>query len=251
MMGKAVRSAVLLGGLVWAAGMAQARPSGQAALPRQLQLDFKATVQADGSVVDVEPDAALPEPIRAMIRARVATWRYTPLRWQGNAVPSPVSQRIQAETVSMPNGGVALRVIEVAGQTKTFRAADRPAGVPMPPPRFPPELMRENVNAVLVYSVLYDEAGKPQQVDLVYPATSDRVTKRLDQAARDAMREWVAPQTFGGEAIVCRARVPITFTTTVDGRSLRVPPEVDASFGKYTDLCPATKLETEVVGTFL
>lgn len=135
MMGKVVRSAVLLGGLVWAAGMAQARPSGQGALPRQLQLDFKATVQADGSVVDVEPDAALPEPIRAMIRARVATWRYTPLRWQGTAVPSPVSQRIQAETVSMPNGGVALRVIEVAGQTKTFRAADRPAGVPMPAKR--------------------------------------------------------------------------------------------------------------------
>lgn len=250
-MGRAVRSAVLLGGLFWGAGAALALPPGQAALPQQLQFDFKATVQADGSVVDIEPDAALPEPIRAMIRARVATWRYTPLRWQGNAVPSPVLQRIKAETVSLPNGGVALRVIEVTGQTKTLRSADRPAGVPMSPPRFPPELMRDSVNAVLVYSVLYDEAGKPQQVDLIYPAKSDRVSKRLDQAAREAIRQWVVPQTFGGEAIVCRARVPITFTTTVDARSLRVPPEVDASFEKHADLCPATRLDTDVVGTFL
>lgn len=49
-MGTTVRRAVLLGGLLWMAGMAQAAAPEKAALPRQLQFDFKATVQADGSV---------------------------------------------------------------------------------------------------------------------------------------------------------------------------------------------------------
>ena len=244
-------SAVLLGGLLWLAGMAQAMPPGKETKPQLPQFDFEATVQADGAVTDVRPDPALPDALQALIRQRVATWRYSPRRWQGKAEPSPVSQRIKAETVPMAAGGVALRVVEVTGQTRMVRAASRPVGVPMPPPRFPPELMRDGVNAVLVYSVQYDEAGKPQQVDLVYPAEPDRVYKRLDQATREAMRQWVMPQTFGGVPITCRANVPITFATTVDSQSLRAPPDVDASFDKYTDLCPATKLETVVVGTFL
>lgn len=34
--------------------------------------------------------------------------------------------------------------------------------------------MRSGVNAILVYAVLFDETGKPSQVDLVYPAKLDR-----------------------------------------------------------------------------
>ncbi len=250
-MGMKMRSAVLLGGLLWVAGMAQAMPPGKGAKPKLLQFDFEAMVQADGTVTDVRPDPALPDALQALIRQRVATWRYSPRRWQGKAEPSSVSQRIKVETVSTAGGGIALRVVEVTGQTRMVRAASRPVGVPMPPPRFPPELMRDGVNAVLVYSVQYDEAGKPQQVDLVYPVEPDRVHKRLDQAAREAMRQWVVPQTFAGAPITCRANVPITFTTTVDSQSLRAPPDVDASFEKYTDLCPTTKLETVMAGTFL
>lgn len=50
-----------------------------------LSLDFKAAVQADGSLATVEPDAALAPPLQAMLRKQMAGWRYAVDTWQGKA----------------------------------------------------------------------------------------------------------------------------------------------------------------------
>ncbi len=216
-----------------------------------MQFDFKATVQADGKLADIQPDATLPEAIQSMIRKRAVTWRYKPKQWQGKPYSSPIAQTIKAVAVPTTQGGFALRIEEVAGQMRFV--AKREEGVLMPPP-YPHELRRRGVSAILVYSVLYDEVGKPQQVDLVYPSALDRDIKRFDEAARNAIAKWKATHEFAGVPIACRANVPITFQVeNADGTygSLRVPPEVVAYFDKYTDMCPSTKLETPVKDTFL
>lgn len=252
MRGMTAKAAALLAGVMLMAGALQADARGGAKpAPLQFDFDFEATVQADGSVTDVRPDPALPETIQTMVRQRVATWRYSPTRWQGTAEASTVKQRIRAEAVPTREGGFALRIIEVTGQIRTAPANSRAAAMPMPPPRFPPELMRKNVNAVLVYDVLFGKDGIPHDVKLIYPSEPDSTIKRLDEASREAMRQWVAPKTFGGAPIACRVEVPIIFATTLDATLLHAPPEVSAMFEAYADRCPVAKLETPVAGTFL
>lgn len=88
--------AALVGGIVVLAGMAQAAtPQGNKSL--MVQFDSSATVQADGTPACIQPDAALAESLQAMVRRRVATWRYKPLQCQGRAVASPVSQSTKLE----------------------------------------------------------------------------------------------------------------------------------------------------------
>ena len=241
--------AALVGGLVGWAGMAQAaKPAGK---PQAVQFDFSATVQPDGTLADIQPDAALAENLQAMVRRRVATWRYKPAQWQDKPAAMPVSQSIKLEIVTVAETSFAFRILGVGAQQKPARIAPRSEKLPMPPPRFPPELMRSGVNAILVYAVLFDETGKPSQVDLVYPAKLDRVYQRLDVASRETMTKWSSPHTFEGAPIACRANVPITFQTDYPAGVLQAPPEVAALFERYTDMCPQAKLETAVEGSFL
>ena len=227
--------AALIGGTAIAAGSSMAaspQAAAKSASPQQLQFDFKATVQADGTVRDIQPDASLPEAIQAMVRRRAATWRYKPMQWQGKAYLSPVAQTIKAVAVPTTRGGFALRIEDVTGQAlraeslKEFFAS-------RPPSEYPYELQRRGVSAILVYAVMYGEAGKPRQVDLVHPAKLDRDIKRFDESARNAIARWDAKYEFAGAPISCRANIPITFQVSDSGgvpAPLRVPPEVAASF---------------------
>ena len=47
-----------------------------AAATTVLNLDFKADLQADGSLANMAPDAALAPPMQAMLRKQVAGWRW-------------------------------------------------------------------------------------------------------------------------------------------------------------------------------
>ena len=242
--------AVVLGGLMLWAGLAQAATPQMAGTPQVARLHFSATVQADGTLADIRPDVALPEAFQAMIRRGVATWRYTPAQWQGKAAAAPVSQAITVEVTPVSGEGFAFRIVGVGAHPASAGAGQLRASAAKAPPRFPPELMRRGVNAILVYSVLYDEAGKPQQVDLVHPAVVDADHRRLDAATREAMAAWTAIHTFAGAPIACRSKVPVTFQTG-DADPLAVPAHVEAVFARYTDMCPVPVLETPVAGTFL
>lgn len=241
----ASKTGAVLVGLLGMAATLQVAASGDASSTLQT-FDFEATVQADGSVTDIQPDSALPESIQALVRKRVATWRYAPARWQGQAAPSKIAQRIKAEAVPLREGGAALRIVEVTEQPRF-----EPGTLRMQPPRFPPGLARAGVNAALVYSVLFDERGIPKNVELVYPIVRNSTIVQLDEASREALRRWIVQKTFNGAPIACRVKVPLTFVTTVDDASLRAPPEVDALFEAYADRCPQAELETRVVGTLL
>ncbi len=244
----------LIGGVALAFGVAQAMGLQVASTSSQVvQFDFKATVQADGTVSDIEPDAALPEAFQAMIRRNVATWRYKPAQWQGKSYSMPVAQTIRAQVVPTEQGGLALRITEVTGPVKRvgFGERTRMEGVPMPPPRFPPELQQRGATTAIVYSVLYDEVGKARQIDLVYPSELDSNHQLWDASSREAMAQWVLPHMLEGVPISCRSNVPMIYQAASAPERARIPPEVAAFFDKYTDMCPMVRLETSVAGRLL
>lgn len=217
-----------------------------------LQIDVEATVQADGSVADVQPDPALPASMQARVKRGVATWRYTPLRWQGHAVPVRIAQQIKVEATPHSEGATALRIVGVTSPAPAGADADRAAAPRWVPPRFPPDLAKAGVNAVLVYAVLFGEDGVPREIQRMYPTTQDSTSERLDKASRKALHQSVVPHAFRGVPIACRAKVPFTFFgSTRNPDLLHQPPEVDALFESYPDRCPEVRLETPVVGTML
>ena len=223
------------------------------ASPRLLQFDFKATVQTDGTLTEIQPDESLPQTIQAMIRKRVATWRYKTAHWQGESQPTPIAQAITAVAVPTEQGGFALQIEKVTGQNP-YGSASKDVFAPRQPPAYPTELRKRGVSAILVYAVLYDEAGKPIQVDLVYPSGLGRGTKHFDDSARKAISKWEVTHEFAGSPISCRANETITFEVGDAGgfpAPLRAPPEVAAMFDKYSDICPVTILETPVKGTVI
>lgn len=243
---RAFKAAILSVGLLVASGVCAGDPP-PAVEPRRVQLDFKAIVQADGTVADIQPDASLPEAIQAMIRRRVATWRYTPKRWQGRISVTPISQGIVVLTVPIEQGRFALRIEKVIWNGTASSSH-------MAPPVYPAELMRRGIGAHLVYRVVYDEAGKPQQIDLLYPHEVNRDIALLDAAVRKAIAEWTVANTFDGAPISCRIKIPMTFRppgSDAASDPIQVPAEVDAAFAALPDKCPTTTLETRVEGTLL
>ncbi len=229
------------------------------ASPQLMQLDFKAIVNVDGTLGDIQPDASLPAAIQVMMRKRIATWHYKPSHWQGKSLTGTIAQTIKAIAVPTTQGGFALRIEEVTEQSRSGESLKK-FFASHPPPEIPTDVNQRGVRAILVYAVLFDEAGKAVQVDLVYPTEPDRDARLLDKSARNAIAKWATLNEFDGVPISCRAKVPIAFEVSSMSSApfrvpasapLREPPEVSASFDKYTDMCPVTKIETVVKDTFL
>ena len=102
--------AALIASAACIGGAMAAKPKASTTSPpaEPLLFEFKATVQPDGMLADIQPDARLSESSQAMVRKRVATWHYSPEQWQGKAYPSPIHHVIKAHVVAMPAGGFAL-----------------------------------------------------------------------------------------------------------------------------------------------
>jgi TonB family protein len=230
--------------------------SAQAQAPASLlHLDFKADVQADGSLANIEPDAALTPALQAMVRKQVAGWRYMPGTWQGKPVPKPVSQRIVAEVVPAAGGGFALRIKHVTSVPRYLDTKRARAAAPMLPPRYPEGAQRQGIEATLVYAMRRDPQGAPIEVELVDAQVPGNWKKQFDEAGRDAIRLWrLEPVEVEGQAIDCRWLTPMTFRLG-EGRS--PPPTAPALdlrpyLSRFPDACPLSPvLETQVAGVFL
>jgi Gram-negative bacterial TonB protein C-terminal len=226
--------------------------SAQAQAPASvLHLDFKADVQADGVPTNIQPDASLAPPLQAMVRKRVAEWRYRLGMWQGTPVPGPVSQRIVAEALPVASGGFALRIREITYPTVMVdRKGAHEAGIRIPP-MYPKELMRQGVSAVLVYAYRVDAAGKARDIELAHPVERDRAFRLLDEASREAIGKWVLPPTtVAGEPVDCRVTTPITFRIGDD--PLPKAPDLAAYRASHPDMCPSGPvLLTKVEGSML
>ena len=216
-----------------------------------IQLDFKADVQADGVPANIQPDASLAPPLQAMVRKRVAEWRYRMGTWQGKPVPAPVSQRIVAEVMPVASGGFALRIKEVSFPVVTVVRKDIDRTLTrMPPPVYPAALLQRGVGGVLVYAYGVDASGRPRDIELVHPQDPDRDFKLLDAAGRATMARWtLEPTKVGGVQVDCRVLTPMTFS--VD-RAPPKGPDLDAYRASHPEACPGPpRLLTEVAGSLL
>ena len=226
-----------------------AQPPGKE--PVVLNLDFKADLQADGRLANVEPDAALPPAMQAMLRKQVARWRYVPGSWQGKPVLSRFAQRLVVEALPVASGGYALRIKEVTGIPLVMDAKGLAKGVRMSPPPYPHEAQRQGIEATLIYAMRRDPQGAPIEVELVDAQVPKWWLKQFDAAGRQAIRQWrLQPTEVEGQAIDCRWLTPMTFH--VGGDEPSPMPDVQPFRSRYPDACPAPPmLETKVAGVLL
>lgn len=224
-----------------------------AAAATALNLDFKADVQADGSLANIAPDAALAAPLQAMLRKQVAGWRYAVDTWQGIPVLRPVAQRIIVEALPVASGGFALRIREVTGVPMVFDASRKPEGMFLQPPRYPRDAQREGVDADLMYAMRVDAAGAAIEVELVDARVPEHWLKAFDAMGREAIGKWRLRRVeVEGRPIDCRILIPMQFRVS---EGLPKPaPGLDSKpyRARYTDICPASPvLQTQVAGLLL
>lgn len=236
----------------WTVALAGAAALAHAQAPaKSIQLRFKADVSVEGVPTNIQPDSALPPLLQAMVRKRVAEWRYRVGTWQGQPVADTVSQQIVADAVPAASGGFALKIKEVTYVSVNLSDdAMRDQLARMPPPVYPPELLRRGVTGVLVYAYRVDAAGKAQDVELVYPQHPDRDATLLDAAGRAAIADWTLPPTrVGGAPADCRVLRPLVFALDT---SQPGSPDLSAYRASHPELCPAgPKLVTDVAGMLL
>ena len=242
----------------WLLALACAMPAvvfGQApgAAPTLLSLDFKADVQADGSLANVEPDAALAPPLQAMLRKQVAGWRYALGTWLGKPVVKQVAQRIVVEVLPVASGGFALRIREVTGIPVEMDGSGKAKGMRMSAPRYPEGAQRQGVDADLLYAMRLDAEGAAVDVELVDASVPGPWVKQFDAMGREAIAQWrMRPIEVEGQRIDCRMLIPMQFRVS-DG-----PPKKEAGIdskpyrSRYADICPASPvLQTKVAGVLL
>lgn len=224
-----------------------------AAAPTLLNLDFKADVQADGSLANVAPDAALAPPLQAMLRKRVAGWRYALGTWQGKPVEKQVAQRIVVEVLPVTSGGFALRIRDVTALPMVIDAARKPDGMYMAPPGYPRDAQRQGVGADLVYAMRVDADGAAIDVELVDARAPERWREQFDAMSREAIGKWRMRRVeVEGRPIDCRMLIPMQFRIN-DGLPKSDPGlDLKPYRARYADICPASPvLQTKVAGVLL
>ena len=220
-----------------------------------LHLDFKADVQADGSLANVVPDEALPPALQGMLRKQIAGWRYRPGTWQGKPVPGRVVQRVVAEVIPAASGGFALRIKDVTAVSILLDNKRARAASSMLPPRYPEGAQRQGVEATLIYAMHRDPQGAPIDIELLDAQVQGNWKKAFDVASRQAIRSWrLEPFEVEGQVIACRLLTPLTFQLGVGNSPPPPAPATDlrAYVPRFPDACPLPPvLDTHVAGVFL
>lgn len=240
---------MLVAGLCSQPVLAQTPP---APAPSSVTLYFTADVQADGVPINIAPDPELMPALQAMVRKRVAGWRYEVGRWQGKPVPMSISQQIVAEVVPLSPEGFVLTIQKVTGATMPAPTGARNGrSRSMNPPQYPTDVLRRGVSGTFIYAVRGDAQGKPVDIELLAPERLSQDMKTLDRAARTALMNWkLDVPELDGVALECRMLMPIEFKLGSDHERSR--PDLSPYRARFADACPALpELVTKVAGTAL
>lgn len=238
---------------IWLLAILVCVMSARGQTPSILNLDFQADVQSDGVPTNITPAASLPPAIQAMVRKRVAGWRYSVPTWQGEPVAATVYGRIVAELEPVAAGSFSLRIKHVSARAADGMLNDETRV----PPVYPQWLRQRGIGGVLVYSYKVGHDGTPQEIDLVSPVNPDRTFRSLDASARAALAQWkLQPRKVNGKPVDCRVMVPLVFEIK-GGRMTSNTVESDggdstAYAAAHPDICPDDpSLLTEVAGSML
>lgn len=221
------------------------------AVPTLFNLDFKADLQLDGTLTNIQPDATLAPALQAMVRKRVEEWQYELATWQGKPVLGATSQRIVVEAVPVSSGGYVMRIKQVTPATISISPAEMTDDFRMVPPEYPGVVRRRNVVGTLVYAMSIDAQGKAQAVELIFPEQPDRWFKMLDESSRAAIAKWTMPPSrVNGVPVDCRVLIPMQFTLS----NVPMPSATNtkAYRSSHADICPSPPtLLTKVDGSLL
>ncbi len=207
-----------------------------------LQLVVSMQVLPDGSTGDIELDAGLPDWLQTAMRRQAATWRHTPVSFQGKPAAYEVRHRVGLAMENLPEGGVVFRIKKVE---------------PVPPtgwgvPRYPREAFLAGVSARLVYTFRRGPDGYPTDVQRVeaslVPNSPQRLaekwTKMFEEPTRASFNFPLTRMWVDGQQVDCVFVHPVTFQVE------RAPlPEQVITRDSLPDACPEQpKLGTDPVG---
>ena len=142
-------------------------------------------------------------------------WRFEAGRVDGAAVETQTTLTVQLTAIAEPDGSVRLRVED---------AYTGASSVTVVPPAFPPEALRDGVNAMLVARVRVAADGPAEILEVqsgdddVYPY----LERQLAKAVRVAIAKWqFRAERVAGHPVATEMRVPIIFCAEPSSRRCR------------------------------
>jgi hypothetical protein len=196
-----MRSTMLTAGLL----LALAVPAWAADGIVAFQATARVEVDATGKPVRIEAPADLPEPIRAFIEKRVASWHYTPAVVDG--VPQTGTTYVRVGACAVPEGGQFRLAIDYKGNGPRF------AGDKLVPPAYPQRALQHRVGGTfeVIVAIAEDGTASPESIK---PLQEDR---RWNDVFKDTLAQWVGRMRYdteqvGGRSVATRIRIPVSFT---------------------------------------
>ena len=229
---------------VIACGPAAAQEPPKVLVRQPAEFAASAVVEIDpqGKVLQVEPDATLPEEVRKLLASRIAGWQFEAPRFQGRAVRARQLFQLRLQLAPTSAGGYGVRVLS-AGVAPVM------AGFALPSLRFDGHPPKGAI--LLAYVVSIDAEGQVADIQPAWREKRPRGVRVLDSAARHAIETSPAfVRTVDGTPVACRAvqLIQVSFDGTVaPDRTAEIRKAEDA----LPDLCPKAGLLTKVVGTAL
>lgn len=196
--------------------------------PLAFRAEAKVTLDAAGMPLSVEPSADLPESIRAFIRARVATWHFSPPEQDGMTGPATTYLRLGACAFPEASGGYRMG-LDLKGNGPLY--ANGPL---MNPPRYPREALIKRYGAKADVTIVVGTDGLATLEAIDYKEGGNHRRDGFDAV----LREWVQgmryePEQLAGHPVRTRMRVPVMFH--VEPRSSAPEDFVDAARKKAAD----------------
>ena len=183
---------------------------GTSAQPTMVQTELAVHVDAQGRVVGVDSDDALPELIRDKVTTAVRAWRFAPVSQDGRAVSGTTYATVNV--CVLPRGDeLAVGVDHVGnGPGRVKRNGSTP--VPFPPASLATRGDSE-YKMRLRYRVLPTGRAELEHAELVDP----QLQRRHAKAIRDVASRWLAgerfkPEILDGAATSTTIEQPVTYS---------------------------------------
>jgi hypothetical protein len=193
------------------------------------------TIDADGHVSALVPEAAAPKAIREVLVSRIGHWAFAVPTWQGRAVQIKTQATFILDIVTRSD----------RKQTMVIRGIGRRISKPQPIV-YPNAMHRAKRGGRLDYRAQTGAGGGLQAIELVSPTNPGELAS-LDAAVRTSMATWVAsPIQVDGQPVACMDEFAIDFRPDPTSNA---PLASAATPYKAPDRCPLVQISPVYIGT--
>ena len=220
--------------------------------PIKLDISWRVSIDAQGHVTNLvasgKSDADRVPVIREHLEQAIRNWRFIPGEIDGKPAASESGLHLTLLATQQDDSSARITITSAGTGASVRKAA---------PPEYPGNAVKRHETGLVLVRIAYDEHGDVTDVKTA-DNTPDSVASSLTESALKTAKRWkFEPERVGGIARAGAAITPVCFRLNDGMRMIGncnwkpKANEDSVGEGQIVALNPATRLETQVVGSAL